>query len=320
MTWVVEHLHRDGTVLARALVAGSDFRIGRALDNDLVLDDPHCAAYHAALRIDGSGAATLHDLETRNGIARIDGRRLTTHRVQDDAPFRLGESQIRLRHSSWPLALERPLNRAVWPWAVAALTLALLYVAWTVWLGDVNEKSPPYLYALAGTAAAMAAWSGVYALLGRLISGVERYPRHLLIAACGFLILTAVGNGLELLAFATGWLWPMRIESYVWILIVALVVRAHLRVADPGHWPTLRWAIASVAALAMLVPIAQLWISSQRLTRVQTLQMIEHPSLRLARPSSAQDLTDSAVVLKARVDAARRDDRGDDDDEVYVEE
>ncbi len=320
MTWVVEHLHRDGTAVARAVVSGTEFRIGRALDNDLVLDDPHCAAYHATLRVDASGAATLHDLGTRNGIARGNGRRLATHPVQDDAPFRLGDSQIRFRHGSWPLAPERPLTAAVWPWAVSAATAVLLYVAWTVWLEDVDEKSPPYLYALAGTAAGVVVWSGAYALLGRLISGVERFSRHLLIASCGFLILTAVENGLELFAFSTGWLWPMRIASYVSVVIVALVVRAHLRVADPRHWPTLRWAVASVAVLAMLVPLAQLWISNQRLTRVQTLQMIEHPSLRLARPSSVKELTDAAVVLKARVDEARRADRGTDEDEGYLEE
>ena len=48
MSWFIEHLHRDGSVLVRMLVPNEDpstrvFRIGRALDNDLILDDPHCA-------------------------------------------------------------------------------------------------------------------------------------------------------------------------------------------------------------------------------------------------------------------------------------
>jgi hypothetical protein len=251
-------------------------------------------------------------------VMPLRGKRAAAFTVHDDSPFRLGHSSIRIRHSSWPLAPEQPLARAMWPWALAALLAVLLYITWQTWLRDVNEKSPPYLYSLVGAAAALAVWSGVYALLGRLISGMERFFTHLLIACCGFLIVIAAENLLELLAFASGWLWPMRIQDYVAIGLVALLVRAHLRVADPRHWPVLRWAVGLVASLAMLVPLAQLWISSQRLTRVQTLDMIEHPALRLATPASVQSLTDSATSLKARVDKARSND--DNDSESYAED
>ena len=82
MSWFIEHLHRDGSVLVRMLVPDDGestrvFRIGRALDNDLILDDPHCAPHHAKLEIDANGVARLHDLGTSNGIVTSRNKRVS---------------------------------------------------------------------------------------------------------------------------------------------------------------------------------------------------------------------------------------------------
>ena len=124
MSWVVELLHRDGSVLARVLmptrgVAGSpdaaqairNITIGRALDNDLVLDDPHCAAHHARLEVTEDGAARLFDLGTRNGIVSARNNRAAVFNINSDEPFRLGHTLIRIRSSDWPMAAERLLSR-----------------------------------------------------------------------------------------------------------------------------------------------------------------------------------------------------------------
>lgn len=306
MTWFIEHLHRDGSVLARQIITGNEFRIGRALDNDLVTDDAHCAAYHALVSIDAGGSASLQDLSTHNGIAPVRGKRAAVYVVLNDELYRLGQTTIRLRNSAWPIPAELPLfARTVWPFAMAALGIVLLHLAWNIWLGDVNEKTPPYLYGLFGAAAGLGLWSGFYALLGRLISGAERFFTHLLIACTGYLLITLVSYSLQLLSFSMAWLWPMRIELTVTIILLALLVRAHLRVADPRHWPTLRWAVSLVAISAIVVPVAQLWISSQRLTNVQTLKSIEYPVLRLAKPVSVDSMTVAVNDLKVRIDIAR---------------
>jgi pSer/pThr/pTyr-binding forkhead associated (FHA) protein len=320
MSWYLEQLQRDGTVLTRVEVQGASAGIGRALDNTLVLDDAHVAAHHARLEIDAEGRAALVDLGTRNGIALPRGRRAARIELADDQPVRLGQTLIRLRHSSWPLAAEVPLTtRWMWLIALAALICVLADAAWDVWLTDLGEKSPPYLNLLAGTAAALALWSSFYALLGRLIGGVERFFSHLLIACCGYLILVLVHRGIDLLAFASGWVWPLQIAHYVSIALVAGVVRQHLRLADPRHWPALRWAVGVVACGVALVPLAQLWISEGRLTRVQTVSRIEHPALRLAAPHPAADLLGQTERLRARVDEARKREAGGEADEFDIE-
>lgn len=310
MSWVVEHLHRDGTVMARIPLAGPQLRIGRALDNDLVLDDPHCAAHHAVLRIDADGQARLHDLDTVNGI-RVGNRRGKNGRhavypVQDDARIQLGASYIRVRHAGWELAPERPLSqRLIWPYALLALMLVLAYAGWDLWLKDVREGSPPYLSTLSILTAGLAVWSAVYALLGRLLGGPDRFFTHVLIACTAYLGATLLHNALQLLAFSAYWLWPIRIASYATVVALALTVRAHLRVADPRHWEVTRWGVALAALMAIAVPLGQTWISSKRLTHIQVMGLTQHPALRLAQPASIPNFMDGVAKLQGRVDAQR---------------
>ena len=326
MSWVVELLHRDGSVLARVPVPVRDpgdspevesirtVTIGRALDNDLVVDDPHCATHHARLEVTEDGAARLFDLGTRNGIVSARNNRAAVFNINSDEPFRLGHTLIRVRSSDWPMAAERLLSRLpVLPFALLGFVLVLAYGAWQLWLGDVQEKAPQYLYGLGSLALALCMWSAMYALFGRLFTGVERFFSHLAIATAGYLAGTLILNSLELLAFSASWLWPIRITQPVVVLVAAMTVRFHLRLADPRHWRTLRIGVVVVATLAIIIPLAQHWVSHQRLTDVQTISSIEHPALRVASPISLQEFSTAAVSLKARVDNARKTDKDDGD-------
>lgn len=316
MSWFVEHLHRDGSVLARVPVqttglpeSGASVRIGRALDNDLVLDDPYCAAHHARLEIGTDGTARLVDLGTSNGIITSRNKRAAVHEIKSDDSYRLGHALIRVRSSDWPVAAERVLSRrAAWPLALLGLLLVLAYGVWQLWLNDVQEKSPPYLYGLSALAAGLCLWSAMYALYGRLVTGTDRFFSHLAIASAGYLCGVLILNSLELLAFSMSWLWPARITEPVVVMVAAMTVRFHLRLADPRHWHTARLALVVVAALAIVIPIAQQWVSHQRLTDVQTLHVIEHPALRIAQPVPLQDFSATALSLKERVDKARKND------------
>lgn len=308
MSWVVEHLHRDGTVLARIPVTGTVFRMGRDLGNDLVLDDPHVAAHHAQLHINPDGSAQLQDLGTRNGVHPQRGKREQAYAVQSDAPYRLGTSLVRIRNRDWTLAPELALStRAWWPLALLALVLVIARGAWDIWLTDLRDTPPSYVYELTAMVAALCIWSAMYALLGRVLGGVDRFFTHLLIACTAYLGAAVLHMALQMLSFSASWLWPMRIAPYATIVVVALTVRAHLRVADPRHWHVMRWGVATATALAIAVPVAQVWISNHRLTNVQVLGAIEHPSLRLASPGAIPAFVDASLELKARADKARAD-------------
>ena len=68
---VIDIQERDGHYRQRHEVQRWPVSIGRGLDNDIVLDDPHVAARHLDLR-EEDGQVRFTVGETRNGV-RIDG-------------------------------------------------------------------------------------------------------------------------------------------------------------------------------------------------------------------------------------------------------
>jgi len=305
MTWFVELLHRDGSVRMRVPVVEGELRIGRALDNDLVLDDVHTAAHHAQLEIRPDGVAWLRDLGSINGIVPLKGKPLREIEIGSELTVRLGHEAVRVRNSQWPVAPEQPIRGGRWLIWVVPVLLALAYLLWDTWLEDVGEKPPPYLYVATAALAALGVWSGLLALLGRLMGGVFRMGGHLGIVSTGFLALMAAAVLLDTLAFASGWLWPVQVSLPVAVLVLALTLRAHLRLADMRHWPRMRWGFALVTLLAMLVLPAQEWIENRQFSDIQTLVAQMHPSLRLAKPLAPQAYFEAAEVLRVRADQAR---------------
>ena len=73
---LIELLERDGRVLRVLDVQAWPLRLGRALSNDFVIDDPHVAAHHATLSLDDQGALELVVGDTLNGL-QMDGRPLS---------------------------------------------------------------------------------------------------------------------------------------------------------------------------------------------------------------------------------------------------
>ena len=87
---IVLHAGR-GTPVARL-----PFAIGRALDNDLVLDDRSVSRYHAQLRAEKSGLIIV-DLQSTNGTF-VDGRRVVgAARLHDGASLVVGRVALRLQ-------------------------------------------------------------------------------------------------------------------------------------------------------------------------------------------------------------------------------
>jgi pSer/pThr/pTyr-binding forkhead associated (FHA) protein len=75
-----------------ALPVGATIRVGRALDNDIVLSDASVSRHHAALEV-LSGSLRLRDLSSQNGTW-VDGRRIGEEQLTDGASFRLGDAVL----------------------------------------------------------------------------------------------------------------------------------------------------------------------------------------------------------------------------------
>src|SRR5262245_8102032 len=110
---VVEGLDGQGRVQwrERLMLNGSrrTFTIGRSIDADVTLDDPHAAALHASVEITQDGRVLASDLDSLNGLV-ISGKRYREARGVElpDNTLQIGQTQLRVRTAHERLQPERP--------------------------------------------------------------------------------------------------------------------------------------------------------------------------------------------------------------------
>ena len=120
---LLEVIDRDGLVRQAWRIDRWPVSIGRALDNTVVLSDPHVAAHHATIDVvpagDGAPAAiVVAARETKNGLV-VGKERLgsgTSKQVSDDGrdlELHIGRSELRLRLPGHALAAEQVLSTVV---------------------------------------------------------------------------------------------------------------------------------------------------------------------------------------------------------------
>lgn len=189
--YFIELLNRNQQVLARYRHTELPIRIGRAYDNDVILDDPHIAPHHAQIEVtENERGLQVRDLGSQNGIVfnhqtskqlALDGNRV----------FRLGHSRLRLRQGNYPVAPEKVDStnhrwEGIRPGVAGFLLLTLVAVA-KLWLFNTEDNTAVnYALALATILGMAMLWAVGWTLLNRLIDSQTRLGRHIFIVACGF--------------------------------------------------------------------------------------------------------------------------------------
>lgn len=268
MAMIVEVLHaRTGAVVSRSRVDALPFTLGRALDNALVIDDPHVDARHARLIAEhGDGALLIEDLDSVNGVQAGDLQGARLIRLRPGAEVTLGRTRLRFRDEAEPMPPALPLHGM----AVRAepmrwherpgVRLTFCFAVFTLmglqaWLGSVDTTGANTAVTLTvGLAVAGAMWAGAWAVVARVVTHRARFVAHLTIAAAALLVSAAAG-------MISGWLrflFPA-VESVaaftviVDLMVLVAVVAAHLANATVMP-PARRWrAGAAVAGIVLLL-------------------------------------------------------------------
>ena len=310
MIWV-EVLSRHRDVVARYRCDGAEATIGRAYDNDVVLDDPYVAAHHVRIARDDVGRLVAHDLGSVNGLATDDGARREAQVVLDgNRALRVGRTLVRVRGAEFPVPAERtavPLARA-WP-ATMGLTAAVAVVSvLSLWLSETQEPQlSRYVLPLLAMAVAVLVWTTAWALMSRIFSGAARFERHLSIALVGLLAFFAFDEITDYGSFALSWR-GLAEYAYVgnWLLLAALCF-FHLREIGPMR---LRFKGGLVTAIAIAAIGAQTLTKSELSTMLgqqSYLPGLKPPMFRLKTPKSEGEFFADAERLKDAVDKARKD-------------
>ena len=85
----------DGGAAARFDLGAALIAIGRAADNDVILDDPQVSRHHCQLKLQ-HGAYGFVDLQSRNG-STVNGRRVEEIALADGDRIRVGNTSVEFR-------------------------------------------------------------------------------------------------------------------------------------------------------------------------------------------------------------------------------
>ncbi len=318
---LIELHERDGRIGRVVDVWRWPLTLGRAMDNDVVIDDPHVAAHHATLQPDEHGALRLLPLASRNGVA-VNGRRGDEPSVlpAGGAELQLGTTRLRLRLPGEVLAPELPLPPGGGglrkPLLLGLLAFALLLVQHWIAL-DPGADYNAWLPTLVGVPAVLAGWCAAWALMSKLFQHRFDFNGHLRIVLPWLLGMTA----LEMLwpqltaALATRWLWML--GAPLQALLGALLVRAHLEHVLPAHRKAVNLSLAALVVAGGGLSLAATWRATQSLSPSPYMSTLPPPALRLAGtvPSATlvQEMAPLAERLNERAKKSRQDDEGDSD-------
>lgn len=319
---MVEVLDRDGQVRSSCVVKAWPLTIGRALDNDVVLADPHVAAH--LLRIEAGPAGLRIEVgETVNGV--LVGARRLNGGVHDPlaagpTPIELtaGRTRLRLRLPEHALAPELPLAAAATatPRISLSLGLALVLAAgllFNTWL----DTDPDILGRTIGTTlltsfVGAAVWCGLWALLSKTFTRQGHFGWHLRVFLFASIAWLGLGVLPSLGAFAFDWPWLSDFSFVATTAVGAAALYYHLLAVEPARPRLLRRAAVTAAAVGIALT---LWFNLQRTDRLGEELYMSHlfpPALRLARPVPVDTFIDGLAPLQQVLDKkAKEPPRGD---------
>lgn len=321
---LIEAHDRHGALLARAPITRWPVTVGRALDCDLVLDDPFVAPRHLRIdrTVDEHRTVQVEVLETRNG-ARLQRKRHAQGERFDwpgGTSIDLGHTHITLRLADAPIADEQALPE--FPWRTVGTTAALVVLVGAAamassWLE--SRDSSQYLKSLPSVLLmlllVMSAWSGLWAVANKMFAGRLQFWRHVRIACTVYLASEALRLVANLAAFSFSLEALSQFASVLGVLVLAWALYAHLATVLPRRRAGLAWTVAAVVALGVPAWLGAQWLNRMRLTNEMYMSSLFPPSLRVAPAAPVDQLLQDAEALRAKLDRRLKDDGMADEDE-----
>jgi hypothetical protein len=321
---LIEVLERDGRVGHSVSVAAWPLTLGRALANDVVLDDPHIAPHHATLQADDEARLWLQVGDTVNGVFAAGQHHRAGARVAlppGGTAMQLGNLQLRLRLPAETLAAEKPLpvlSRARLTGPLLAGLLFLLLGLFDHWVSlDPKADTAAWLPMAVGLPLVVAGWCGLWALVAKIFQHRFDFMGHLRIALPWLLAVELVDLFLTPLAASLGWPWLWRLVTPLQVLLGLLMLRAHLTRLLPMSTRAVSAVLATAALVGSAISLTLTQRATDRFSRPAYMSTLPMPGLHLgtAVPSDemVQDLSPLAARLSARVKKAREEEPGDRD-------
>lgn len=310
LAWV-EILDRHGDVVIRHPVQAWPLRVGRAYDSDIVLDDPYVAPHHIEIVQSDSGKYQLRDQNSINGVMINNALSKNADMIVTPADvLRLGHTQFRILPSDFAVAVEKKLTNVVWlrswPGLIFGFVILLLAHLLNLWLEYNRDDGYKLLVApLLGDIPLVLLWAGLWALIGRVLSGNANFIAHAVLVSLTVAVTFLLGNTLTMYIdfmynskLANGVIF----SAIVYMAIGWLFYR-HVGLVSRASRRKIGIAVAViVGGLFGIFYAIDKWNSADDLSRMSYSPSIGPPSMLLVHGISVEKFMENAGKLKSRID------------------
>jgi pSer/pThr/pTyr-binding forkhead associated (FHA) protein len=320
---LIETLDRDGQPRQVLRVSQWPVRIGRAIDCDLVLDDPHVAAHHATLARHDDGvhvepAASLNGV--RLGRAAI---------APGSAPLlpasgllTLGTTTLRVRLAGEALAPEQRLQdlpRNERRHAVTLMALILFASAWTgfdLWLRAMpGTQGSTLVWGYLSAPAGLILWCALWAIGSMLFQRRFAFWAHLRVALTWAMVGVVAEAVTGQLAFALSMPAIEKFGRVVFVAAFAVMVWNHLGLLLPSRRRAFGLAVGSALVVGGGLLMVDRSLQQEPLVGDLYLGTISLPGLRVAKTVSADAFVKSAEPLEKTLSRWAKSGTDDDDED-----
>ena len=302
---LIELLDRDGQPRASVRAAQWPLSVGRSIDCDIVLDDPHVAPHHASfvLRADGLHVEPLHTVNgVRLGRARIAGESML---LQRSTTLQMGSSLLRVRIAGEALEPEQPLldvhhnsGRRI-AWLVLLACAAAVWAGFNQWVASAPGQSGSEITMLYLSAPiALAVWCGVWALMSKLFQHQFAFSPHLEVALFWPLVAVIVQAISGLVAFSFSMPWIAKTGHVLAVAALGMMLWRHLAIVQPPRRRSFGIIVATVLVVAGGLSVAERVRHQQPMIGDLYLGTLSLPAVRVAHPVSADAFVRSAAPLE----------------------
>jgi hypothetical protein len=213
----VEVLDRRGAVLSRTRLDDVPATIGRAYNNDVILDDRYVCPTHAILVRDEDGRLVLEDADSVNGLY-VPGRQGLTARVPIESRtlIRVGHTRLRIVRADAEVpaaALDQSADSKVEQlarsrkFALVSLAVVVVFAGISMYLESFDENMMPQTVGIVILVPLLLAmWAGAWSLASRIVVQRFEFAPHMAVVSAvllATLLYDEIGNYL-LFLFPSG--------------------------------------------------------------------------------------------------------------------
>lgn len=313
MNLIVEEINRSRKVLQRyRFKAQIKITIGRALDNDIILSEPHVSPYHMELILNENGQWQIHDLDSCNGVRSQSRKKIADGSIIESGDtLLLGRSYISIWNEqhpvekAWPLhSVEDVFHTISSPWILMSLIGVFLFAEWqfSVMNNYRDLATSKLVNELVYEMLIILGWASVWSLGGRVLRHESRFNSQLAVTLCAAMLLQWLPMLMKILAYNGQYgLWLTEIRYFINGAIFSILLWSNFYLSLPQKpgiriiWSnTLAWG---VVLIYLLPPI----FDAQRFRGYPLYDsLLLPPSVFWAEPKSPEAFQNRALKLYGR--------------------